>query len=485
MKIQAYTEEDLFALGKAIINTVTGMQYPFSERRFHTALIKAMAMFGANASMETIRTIKGGSLEGLKGQLLDRRALDNRTVRFPTAAARGSGRFIPTNPGAAGSPITIDPNTVVIKEATATQKEVAFKTEAMATIGTTGGLIDASSNLLFLTCTEAGEKGNNIPLGTQLKLRSTKSGVSHFLLNTATGGGSEREQDPGVRVRARAARRGHGENTWAGIESLLTSVALSTGQRCTAAKLFEAFDEPAPYYSGIVYAIIDDGSGDDDLVAPTDTTTYGPYDNFIANPYWTYQATKSTVYIPLPQPHIVAWSDGVNAGLRKNGAGPNLVEGTDFWVDSDRGVIALNVALAAGEYIWAQFGFYTGLVREAAYNVNGIPKSDNVRGWRPVGYSIRIRGPYTLTKPSVAATLHFKSGFDSTYGRAVGAALVLTYLQGLPIGEPARYNVISGILHRVPGVEYVDAYTLDGGTSDVAPTHKFGVIRGDITTIAT
>jgi hypothetical protein len=329
---------------------------------------------------------------------------------------------------------------------------------------------------------ETGSKGNVIPNAATLELKSPVPKVGSFKTYSASSGGDERETDEKIRVRARAKRRGSGEATWAGIESLLTTVSLSDGQQVISAKLFEAFDEPSPLYSGIVYAIIDDGSGSSTLVGPTDTTTYV----FGGASYWEFVATDYHVYIQADDYPFVLWNDGVNAKLeRDNGAGYIAqTEGTHYWVDSDRGVIALATPLTVGQKIRIQFSFYLRLVKEAAKYVNGLAGSENIRGWRPVGYSVRIRAPYTVVKPSVSASIVFSEGWDSTYGRALATTNVLAYLNGLEIGAPARYDVIQGILHKSPGVDYVSNLLLDSGVVDVPVTDKYGCVRGDVTTIA-
>jgi len=478
MKVQAYTHEDLFALGVAIVRSVTGVEYPFTERTFHRALVQVMALFGANANVESLRLIKGGSLEGLRGQLLDRRVLENNTLRLPAQAARIAGRF--KRSGAIGTAIPIPPMTVALRPATATQSEIAFRSEAAAVIPSA----DTESNLVFLTCTETGSKGNNIPSGGQLSLRNPITGVAYFEATTDAGGGYTREDDPPLRTRARAARRGHGECTWAGIESLLTNVELSSGQKVTSARLFEAFDEPSPLFTGLVYAIIDDGSGDSTLIGAIDSTTYG----YGGGNWWQFDATSYHIYIRVPDYPFDPWDDGINAQLeRYNGAAwiPQT-EGVDYWVNSDTGMIALAspILVTNNERIRCQFNFYTGLVKEAARWVNGVYKSEAIKGWRPIGYPIRIRPPSSVVKPSVSGTLVFKEGWDSNFGRAVAIANTASYMNGLAIGDPARYDVIGGIVHKTPGLDYVSDLLLDGGQDDVPPSNKFGVVRADVSTIA-
>jgi len=485
MRLQVYTHEDLFALAKAIVRQVTGVDYPFGPRTYHRAVATVQSMLGANASIEGLRSVKANSIDGLSGMLLDRRALDNNTERTKPSPARIQGRFIPTNPGGAGAAIPIQPNTVIVRPATATQSEIAFKTEAMAIIQAPGGVIDASSNLIHVLCTEFGEKGNGIASGSQLSLRTAKNGVAHFLTTTASAGGAERGDDPDLRTAARDAKKGHAECTWAGIENLLTTVKMSSGHKVMTAKLIEAFDEPSPFYTGVVYAIIDDGSGDDALIGPIDTTTYGPYDAFAANPYWEKQITQTTVYVQLPKYPVGGaswsdiWDDGVNAGINYfNGTvWALLTEGTDFFVDSDRGKIAFTTPLVAGETIRVQWPFYTDLVGEAATYLNGVLGSSEKKGWRPVGTSIRVRPPQNLSQPTVSATMVFKPNYDSTFGRSVGGTAVVAYLDSIRIGDPARWAVLNGILHRVPGLDYVEDLLLDSGTVDVSPSNKFSVVR--------
>jgi hypothetical protein len=419
--------------------------------------------------------IRGNTLESYQGTLLARRVLeDGALVQRAAVAARLAGRFIPTVPPAAA--ISIPVGTIVMRPATATQAEIAFRSEAAATILASGTM----SNLLYLTCTAVGSRGNAIPNGVSLSLRDKVTGVASFLTTAAAAGGYDTEDDPSLRNRARNRRRGHGETTWAGLESLLLDVELSTGSRVTSARVFEAFDEPAPLRYGMTYAILDDGTGDPALVGPEDTT-YA----FGGSSWWPFYGTSYHIYVDIPYTPLVLWESGVNATLERNNSGSwvPLVEGTSYWIDSDTSRIALLSPLTLGQQLRAQFTSYGGLLREAARYVNGVRGSENTRGWRPVGFPVRLRAPSTCVQPTVSASVVFAPGWDSTFGRTLAATNILAYLNGLNIAEPARYDVINGIISKVPGVDYVSGLTLNGSDADVAPTNKFGVIRGLATNI--
>ena len=477
MRLQAYTHEELYSLCVAIVRSVTGVRYPFTKRTWHRAIAQVISMFAANTNIETLRLIKGNSLEGLRGQLLERRALEAGITKHPASAARVAGRFVRL--GAIGAPVSILPNTIFMRAATATQSEIAFRSEAAALIGAA----DTESNLIFGSCTETGDKGNNISSGDVLTLKNPVTNVSHFRATTDSGGGFGREDDPALRSRAYAAKRGHGECTWSGIENLLTSIELSTGRRITSARVFEAFDEPAPFYTGITYAIIDDTSGDPNLIGPIDNTTY----QFGSPSWWQFDATGYHIYIRTDNCPFELWNDGVNAILeRNNGAGWVIqTGGVDYWVNDDNGTWALAAPLVVGQSVRTQFNFYTGLVKEAAKYINGVYLSESIRGWKPAGYPIRVRPPQgTTVYPTVSGALSFLTGWDSTFGRIIAETNVLAYLNSLPIGDAARYDVVQGIVHKTPGISYASNLLLDGGTVDIPPTHKFGVVRGDASLIS-
>ena len=195
--------------------------------------------------------------------------------------------------------------------------------------------------------------------------------------------------------------------------------------------------------------------------------------------------TGVTKFLQLPQYHIPSWLDGVNAAIQSNATGVylDLIKDTDYFVDINRGFVVFVPSIAAGVTIRAWFSFYTGLVGEAARYVNGVPNSESIQGWRNLGQSVEIRGPATVITPTVAATLIFDEGYDGQFGRELAATLVLTYLNALDIGEPARYAVIGGILTKTPGVKYVENFLLNSGVVDVPPTHEYGVVRGDASLI--
>lgn len=466
MRLTLYTQADLYNLAVSIMRNVSGVDYPFAPRTFQRALAQVASLLGASASAQTLNLVNATALENTSGTLLDRRGLESNTPRLGAAPSRGTGRMIPlVSPAAAA--YTAPANTVVIVPATATQSEKAFKLEAAATIPLAG----TQSNLVSIVSLEHGISGNDITAATQLALKYPIGGISHFLLATDTGGGVSRQSDAEYRSSIRSAKRAHGESTWAGLESLLKTVRIASGNRVTVAKVFHDF------VLGTVTAYIDDGSGDSSLVGPEDVTTYA----FGGGTYWTYNATGSDVYVRLPYSHLPSWNDGVDAMLEiDTGAGfVTQVEGTDYWVDIDTGIIALATPLSVGDVLRAQFDFYAGLVGEAARQVNGVYGSNTVRGWRPVGQSIRIRGPVSVNNPTVAATLFFSDDRDSHFGRELASALVLTYLNSLNIGDAASYSKINKILLSVPGADRLEGYTLDGGVVDVSPTSPYGVIRGD------
>ena len=470
MRLTLYTQADLYELAKAIMRNVSGVDYPFSPRTFQRALAQVASLLGASASAQTLNLVNSMALESTTGTLLDRRGLENNTPRFGSAPARCQGRVIPiVSPAAAA--YTAPAGTIVIQPATATQSEIAFKLEAAATIPLGG----SQSNLVSAVALEYGTAGNDIASGTSLSLKYSISGISHFLLSSDSGGGVERQSEDEYRTAIRNARRSFGESTWAGIESLLKTVRLSSGNRITVSRVFEDF------VNGTVTAYIDDGSGSGALVGPQDSTTYG----FGGGNYWYYNASGSDVYVRLPYSHLPSWSDGVDASLDVDtGAGfGGLTEGVDYWVDIDTGIISLAAPLSVGDQLRAQFTFYTGLVGEAARLVNGVYGSSTVRGWRPVGQSVRVRGPLSVDTPTVEATLFFEDDKDSHFGRELAASLVLTYLDSLNIGEAARYSKINKILLSVPGADRLEDYTLDAGTADVGPTSPYGVIRGDASLI--
>ena len=475
MRLQAYTHEDLFAMSVAIVRGVTGVEYPFTRRTWHRAVAEVQSIFAASANMETLRLVKGSNLEGLSGPLLERRTLESGVTKYPPQAARMVGRFIRN--GATGTARSIPPSTISIRPATATQSELAFRSEAAAVIGAS----ETDSNLLFVSCTETGEKGNAIPSAAELPLRNPIDGVAHFKAESDSAGGYSRESDASIRTRARSQRRGHGECTWSGIEYLLGTVGLSTGQKITSVRLFEAFDEPSPLYTGLTYAIIDDGSGDDTLIGAINATTYG----YGTANWLEYTEASFNVYVRVEAYPFVIWEDGVNSVLQRDSGGGWVAQtlGTDYFVDNDSGKLAFAVPLTAGHKIRCQFSFYTGLIKEAAKYVNGIYQSTTVKGWRPTGYAVRIRAPFSVVKPSVSAGITFASGWDSSFGRFVATTNVLAYLNGLAIGDPARYDVLGSIIHKTPGVDYLSDLLLAGGTANVPVTHKYGVVRGTASTI--
>lgn len=474
MRLTLFTYEDLITLAKAVLSQATGVDYPLTPGTLHGALASVAALFGASASAQTLNLVRGSSLEGTTGTLLDRRGLEEGVPRAKSAPARATGRIIPlTSPAPAA--YTAVQGTTVIRPATATQSEIAYTLEAAAIVPLGG----SQSNLVSIVCTDRGTRGNGITAGTSLELKYAISGLSHFLLASDTGGGLLKQEDPAYRTDIRGARKSNAEGSWAGIENLLKTVKLDSNNRVTVARVFEDF------VNQISYAIIDDSSGVSANVGPVDTTTYDIV-GFPGATYWSYMASGGEIYVQLPSYHLPYWNAGVNAEVYHwDGVGwTTLTHNTDYFVDIDSGKIAFAAALGVGDQLRVWFHFYTGLVGLAARYMNGVRGSATERGWRPCGQPIRIRGPYTRVSPTVSADLHFSEGFDSEFGRELASTLILTYLNGLDIGEACRYSVCNGILFKVPGVSLVENLLLDGGTVDVPVTNPYGCVRGDATNIS-
>ena len=470
MQLRVYTIDDLFEIGKAIIRNDTGVSYPFRRRTLHRALLYVASLFGSDASIQTIRLAHGMTIEGLEGTLLERKGLEYDTPRRERTYARLTGRFIPiVSPAPAD--YTAPQDTLVLRSATVTQSAIEFPTEAAAVIPSGG----TQSNLVSAVCSQAGIAGNSIALGTSLALKYPIAGISHFLTETDSGGGFEEQEDADYRTDIREAKRGNHEATWSGITRLLKTVKLDSGHRVIAAKVFEDFT------SGLVWGIIDDGSGLLATVGPIDSTTYA-YGGFPAATYYEKTFSAANIDIQLPDCHLPYWNTGVDSDIRyydaSAGTWATLIYNTDYFVDIDTGHVVFGFMTDVGDIVRIWYLFYTGLVGEAAVYVNGIHGSLTFKGWRPVGQSVRIRGPYTLVQPTVSATLEFNSGFDSQFGRELAATYALTYLNSLDIGEAAEYGVMTHIIANAPGVKSVKNLLLNGGVIDVPATHPFGVVRG-------
>jgi len=429
------------------------------------------------------------TLEGLSGSLLERKGLENFTPIRPAAPARLIGRAVCTeNP--APAIYTLPKDTIVIRPATATQSAIEFQLEAVSVIPLAGGL--ESANLVSAVCTTYGTNGNGVPVSPSppvlpaptglLELKYPINGIIGFQVTSESAGGAAKQSDPDYRRDIREAARGRHEATYAGITRLLKTVKLETGHRVTTSKLFENFT------TSRVMAIIDDGSGDSSIVAPVDTTTYDVAGFSAISPlldatYWEHLEHGMAIDLQLPQYHIPSWADWVNAGIRFYDASTATwsvwAANTDYFVDVDSGKLVFATPINAGDRVRVWFTFYTGLVGLAAKYMNGIVGDPSLTGWEPVGQQIRIRGPYTVTNPTAGATVVFNPGFDSQFGRELIETYVVTYLNSLDIGEAAKIGVINHIANSVPGVKSVDDLLLNGGSTDVQPTHQYGVVRGN------
>lgn len=480
MQLKVYTLEDLFELGKVIIKSETGVSFPFQRRTLHRALVKVAALFGADASIQTVRLTHDMTLEGLSGTLLERKGLEYSTPVRPTTPARLLGKIVSLAPVTADR--TLAKDSLVIRPATTTQSAIEFQLEAAAIIpGPAPGPAGTESNIVSAVCTVYGTKGNGVVAGTDLKLKYRLPEVDHFEVTEESGGGFEKQTDVEYRSSIREATRGRHESTWAGLERLLKTVKLDSGQRIVIAKVFEDF------VADKVYAYVDDGSGVSATVMPTDSATYN-ISGHTGNPatdtlFWEYTEHNVSIYVQLPYYHTPPWNDTVTTIVKKytvaTATWADLVLNTDYYVDIDSGRLSMLVALLPGDKLRVWFPFYTGLVGLAAKYVNGIVGDAVAIGWRPVGQQVQIRAPVTVFNPSVAATLIFNSGWDSQFGRELAQTYAITYLNSLNIGFSAKYGVINHILNGIPGVSSVENLLLNGLTTDCSPTNAYGVVRGN------
>lgn len=466
MKLSLYTHDDLMSLAKAIIRDSTGINYPFSERTFHKAIIDVIALFGARASGQTIQLAKHYSLEFTSDNLLDRRGLENDVLREEPAPARVAGIFRTINyPTVASSDLVITPGTQVSLSATSTQSKISFYTEAVGTILTGSN----TSNELVLVCTNRGISGNNITSGTSLTLDYPINGVGVFYTSGDSGGGLDRQTASEYRASIRNKRKSLGECTWLGIESLAKTVKQVTGNRVIAAKIFENFS------TGINTLYIDDGSGSSTSIGPIDIT----YSQLSGGIYWNYTEASINLEIQLPTYHLPYWTVGSGFLQKDTGSGWTAQsQNTDYFVNIDTGKIVFASALNPGDKVRAKFDFYGGLVAEVAENINGILGDSEKDGWRPAGNFIQVRPPTSVDKPTVSADIIFNKDSDSQFGRELATTFVVTYLNSLDIGEVARYGVISKIISNIPGVDYVDNLLINSAASDYPPTSAYGVVRG-------
>jgi uncharacterized phage protein gp47/JayE len=397
-------------------------------------LLAAAAAGDEQNSFKIISLLDLYSIDRARRADLDERAADFGAVTGGNMPPRESGRRSAgklecIRAGTSGT-ITI-PKGTRVQRVGGGQKVTAVTTaDGAITVGL------RSSGLISAVTEQTGSYTASAP-GTFKKLLSRIPGVISVTNPVSFQGGLDEEKDEEFRQRIKDYVRSLPLCTPRAMEALALQVELESGERVLAAKAIERADEPG---RGTLY--IDDGTG---------TVAVGQIQGITGETVLA-SATGGELLLQLERFPVV---DTETITVYRNDVA--LTEGTDYSLMIGPGVLRLDdtafpAGLTAEDIITADYSYYTGLIAETQWRVDG--RADNPTdypGWRAFGAHIVVKPPTALFM-TVDAVLTLKSGYVRSTAVARANAAVSRYINQLNIGaDPIRNEIIERIM-GVPGM---------------------------------
>lgn len=449
-------------------------------------------------------------LDRATGEDLDARAaeiLPGLITRIEAVKATGSVVF--TRPGTTGT------TTIPIGTKVSTAGGQIYTTTAVGTINATspeqipGNGVGRDSNLVSVVADVAGSDGN-VASNTIIKFQQKPAGVDEVTNPSATANGADQETDDAFRSRIKQYISGLARSTIDAIESGVLGVQdPDTGQTILFSHAVEDVVD-----RGEVILYIDDGTGSaesTDITEGTDlaatftwngTTTVATADtsevsvgDFIGlksdNQLFEITTVNAGVSVIISNPGALTIPTGATAsrlnpenmteGLGGGGGDAAVGGETDLYLDnvpvkdtvakyivsSTRGVLTENVdyiynqadghvvflvALTAGEYIFALYTYYTGLIALGQLIVDGDPDDRaTYPGLRAAGVRVIVQTPTVLIQ-NIVGTVTVAEGYDNSSVEGDVVEAIKEYVNGLGIsGDVLRAELIARMM-AVTGV---------------------------------
>lgn len=130
----------------------------------------------------------------------------------------------------------------------------------------------------------------------------------------------------------------------------------------------------------------------------------------------------------------------------------NLVENTDYTLNTASGQIDFSPALSAGEIIAASYTYYTGLLAFAQKVIDGDPNDEtNYPGLRAAGVLVKALPPQVLLQ-TVTGSITVAEGFSQVTVAANVTQAIKDYINSLSISDDVIRNEIITRIMEVSGV---------------------------------
>jgi uncharacterized phage protein gp47/JayE len=317
-----------------------------------------------------------------------------------------------------------------------------------------GHVVGQDSGLVPIVASVSGSSSNQAARAIS-SLGQRPSGVDGVLNLTPTNYGQDAETDDGLRARIRNYAATLARSTVSAIEgAVLGAQDPTTGATIEHANLVESESTPG---SSTIY--IDDGSGQ---AASTKSATAENLTKNLDGPGGNSAAGGETS-LPLANTPVDMQAAPV---LQSSVRGP-LLYGTTFGVDPLSGQISFTPALVSGEVITASYTYYTGLVALAQKIVDGDPADRaHFPGYRAAGTRVSVATPQVISVP-VTAIVSVNSAYDATTVIAACQSGIVSYINGLSIGDPVQ---LASIISATMGIAGVFNVVLVTPSSDVIVT---------------
>lgn len=431
-------------------------------------------------------------------------------------AVKATGNVVFSRQGTTGT------TTIPIGTKVSTSGGQVFATTAVGSITATspeqiaGHGVGRDSNLVSVVADVAGSDGN-VASNTIVKFQQKPAGVDEVTNPSATANGADEESDDAFRNRLKQFVAGLARSTVNAIESGVLGVQdPDTGQTILFAHAVEDVVD-----RGEVILYIDDGTGSaesTDITEGTDlaatytwngTTTVASADtsevsvgDFIGlksdNQLFEIGSITPGVSVTILNPGGLTiptgattsrlnpenMTEGLGGGGGDAAVGGEtdlylntvpvkytvahyivsstrgvLVENTDYLINQADGHVVFLVALSAGEYVFALYTYYTGLIALGQLIVDGDPDDRaTYPGLRAAGVRVIVQTPTVLIQ-NIVGTVTVSEGYDNASVEDDVVEAIKEYVNGLGIsGDVLRAELIRRMM-AVAGVYNVGLTT--------------------------
>ena len=413
------------------------------------ALLQTFAEQIAESDVRLSKIRDQFTLVGASGIDLDERAEDIGITRLPATRATGE--------------ITVyrDDTSAVF---TVPRGAVFGRTDNSVTYSTVDATIMSIGVASINVSVQSSVVGSiaNAPSRTINVLSDVPEQITSVVQGVALANGRDAENDEQLRARATKYLNSLARCQPIALEYLATSFTASDETRATTATLYEIPTERAR-----CELLIDDGSG----LADHPPTRAG------AVVTTTLNAVQGQI-IGVESPIV---GDIVVTDISNPVQYFRLVEGTDFIVFRERGLIHLleNASVTVGtELSISGYQVYTGLIAELQRAIEG-DAGDITSGYRPAGISVRVL-PSPVERLSFDALIVVTDGANVTTVSETVESEVASFISSLGAGEPCYIANIIDTVMSVDDVKNVTIYRTGTRTleTDFYPQTPRTVLRG-------